>query len=292
MLMSAPSATSPTRSSAPPLTSMPVDEREHPQDHADEREAHEPGEHVADDDAQAVRRAEHEPPREPALVVLGEAEAGEDAAERGHLQEARRRTGTPCSRRRTRSPGTFDTAESPPANASRKTSGNASDGTMIAGFLYVWMIVRRSTARATCQPPPLTCAAPACAARARRGRTRRRGSPWRPRCTGSSVLMSQPSMIRPRMPSMQEADRVELGDRAEPVLLDEVRRQVHRREEEEDEEQREHPLHRLAASRSGSRATRRCRRTPARCRSTAATRTIAPSTPDSICTPNSSPTAR
>ena len=50
------------------------------------------------------------------------------------------------------------------------------------------------------------------------------------------------------MPSIRYETGLSVGDRAEPVLLDQVARQRHRREEEEDEEDREEALHRLAGA--------------------------------------------
>ncbi len=51
------------------------------------RPAHERGDGVADHDPAAVRGRQQQPPREAALEVAGDPEAGEDAAERRRLEQ-------------------------------------------------------------------------------------------------------------------------------------------------------------------------------------------------------------
>ena len=64
-----------------------ADERDHGQHRGGHEPAEEGGDRVADDDAAPVRRGEQEPAREAALEVPGDSEAGEDAAERGRLEQ-------------------------------------------------------------------------------------------------------------------------------------------------------------------------------------------------------------
>ena len=82
---------------------------------------------------------------------------------------------------------------------------------MIAGFLYVWMIVRRSTAQrhVTAPAPHVRCT------RLRSPRAARPKETTRIAVAtamhGSSVLMSQPVEDQPAHPVDEEADRVDLA---------------------------------------------------------------------------------
>ena len=65
-----------------PAEVHPGDERDHREEHCDDRPAEERRERVPEDDPAPTRRREHEPLRESALEVTRDTEAREDAAER------------------------------------------------------------------------------------------------------------------------------------------------------------------------------------------------------------------
>src|SRR5206468_2406830 len=79
------------------LDPHPGRERDAGHDHADDQPANEPTDCVAGDDPAPPCRGEQEPPRKPVLEVARDSEAGEDAAERGRLEqdEAELETGVP-----------------------------------------------------------------------------------------------------------------------------------------------------------------------------------------------------
>ena len=118
----------------------PHGERDRGQDGDRDDPAAERGDRVAEDDPAAVRRREQQPPREAALEVAGDPEAGEDTAERRRLEQRRKRTETPCSRPGSRSPERCEIPERPPANAVKKNSGKTSDG--ISSDLFVRKLCR------------------------------------------------------------------------------------------------------------------------------------------------------
>ena len=66
----------------------------------------------------------------------------------------------------------------------------------------------------------------------------------------ASACTFQPSMTRLRSPSIMYETGIERRGVAEPVRLDQVPRQVHRRDDDEEEEERELRLHGLAGARA------------------------------------------
>ena len=81
------STISPNRSTPPPVTCIPVTSATTNSRPPDQEGAEQRRDRVAGEDPQPVRRAEQQSPREPALEVGGDAEAGEHAAERARLQQ-------------------------------------------------------------------------------------------------------------------------------------------------------------------------------------------------------------
>src|SRR4029450_12336505 len=178
-------------------------------------------------------------------------------------------------------PGSLSIRESPPANAVKKKSGKISDGNRSDGFVSTLCSVRHATALATANV--LTAMPPMFERLDRRAQTAARAKPAQPE-DGSASVASGPSHPHAERPARSrrrgqgdrrgdpEPERQRLGvparddqaadafeqvrDRvggrevAEPGRLDQVPRDVHRRDEQEDEEDREQALHRLA--RTGS----------------------------------------
>ena len=74
------------------------DQRDDREQDRDEAPAQQRRERVAPDDPAAVLRRDHQPPREAALEVARDPEAGEDAAERRRLQQHEDEHEATCSR--------------------------------------------------------------------------------------------------------------------------------------------------------------------------------------------------
>ena len=87
MLTSSASVKRPTTSTPLPSTSIPSASATTTSTAAVTRPAGDRRHPVADEDRAAVRRRQHQPPREAVLEVAGDAEAGEHAAERGRLEQ-------------------------------------------------------------------------------------------------------------------------------------------------------------------------------------------------------------
>ena len=80
---------------------------------------------VAEHDPAAVRRREQQPPREAALEVAGDPEAGEDAAERGRLEQHEHELERRVAVREVEAGRVARSRDRPPANAVKKKSGKS-----------------------------------------------------------------------------------------------------------------------------------------------------------------------
>ena len=128
----------------------------------------------------------------------------------------------------------------------KKKSGNSSEGKSSDGFVKTFFSVRHATPEATGESLLMSAASrsPASANAASAIAT-----------MPITTAIPNPSASACRVPARddqaahaldQVRDRVDPGDEAEPLDLDQVAGRVHRRDEEEDEEQREDALDRLA----------------------------------------------
>ena len=107
------------------------------------------GERVADDDRAAVRRREHQPPREAVLEVARDAEAGEDAAERGRLEEHEDELERRVPGRERRSRDVLELGEAADEGEEEEEREERAIGMSMFGVVSALWTVRQATPSAT-----------------------------------------------------------------------------------------------------------------------------------------------